>query len=218
MSEATILEAEVRDSIGSRHAARLREQGKLPAIVYGHKQEPVSISFNLHDFTEMLHHGHRLFDVKLDARTETLLVKDLQYDHLGKTIIHTDMVRVDLSEMVKVNVPIELKGTAKGSQESGVVEAHVTHLEVECTARNIPAVISVSIKELGVGDSIHAGQIELPEGVKLVTDSETLVLTCHLVAAAKSTEELEAEMPAAPEVITEKAAEGEEGETGPKES
>jgi hypothetical protein len=70
----------------------------------------------------------------------------------------------------------------------------------------------VSVKEVGVGDSIRAGEVELPEGTKLITSPDALIVTCHLVAAAKSTEEVEEEMPVSPEVITEKAAEESEGE------
>lgn len=204
MPETIALSAEVRNEVGTKHAAKLRRAGKLPAIVYGHGREPVAVSLDLHNFAEMLHHGHRLFGVKIGKTLETLLIKDLQYDHLGKDIIHVDLVRVDLAEMVKVTVPIELKGTAKGTHEGGIVDEHLDHLEIECKASDIPEVIPVSVKELGVGDAIHAGDVELPEGMKLATDPETLVLMCHLVAAAKSTEELEEEMPVAPEVITEK--------------
>jgi large subunit ribosomal protein L25 len=198
MPETVALKVEVRQEVGSKHAARLRREGRLPAM---------------HSFAEMLHHGHRLFDVKVGKKSETLLVKDLQYDHLGKDIIHADLVRVSMAEMVKVTVPIELRGTAKGTHEGGIVDEHLDHLEIECKVSDIPEVIAVFTKELGVGDSVHAGDIELPEGTKLVTDTETLVLTCHLVAAAKSTEELEEEMPVAPEVITEKAEEPEAGES-----
>ena len=206
-TEKIQLKAEVRETVGSRQAARLRKAGKIPAIVYGHGQEPVSIAVDLHDLTEALHHGHRIFETSIGKKKATLLVKELQYDYLGKDIVHADMMRVDLTEMVKVTVPIELKGTAKGTHEGGIVDEHLDHLEVECRASDIPEFIPVSVKELGVGDAIHAGDIELVEGMKLLTDPETLMLTCHLVAAAKSTEELEEEMPVAPEVITEKAAE-----------
>jgi len=213
MSETVALDVEVRTEVGSKHAVRLRRAGKLPAIVYGHGAEAVAVSLDLHNFTEMLHHGYRLFSVKVGKQSETLMVKDLQYDHFGKDIIHADLVRVSLAEMVKVTVPIELKGTAKGTHESGIVDKHLDHLEIECKASEIPEVIPVFVKELGVGDAIHAGEIELPEGMKLSTAPETLVLTCHLVAAAKSTEELEEEMPVAPEVITDKVGDEGEGES-----
>jgi len=207
MSETVVLDVEVRTEVGTKYATKLRQAGKLPAIIYGHGAEPVAVSLNLHNFVEMLHHGHRLFGVKIGKTSETLMVKDLQYDHLGKNIIHADLVRVSLTEMVKVTVPIELKGTAKGTHEGGIVDEHLDHLGIECKASDIPEVIPVSVKELGVGGAIHAGEIELPEGMKLSISPETLVLTCHLVAATKSTEEIEEEMPAAPEVITEKVDE-----------
>lgn len=212
MAQRAVIKAEIRTTLGTKDASRLRRKGKLPAIVYGHKKEPVAISFDVHSFIEDLHHGHRLFDTDMGGKTETLLVKEIQYDHLGKNVIHADMVRVNLEETVKVTVPIEMRGTSKGSHEGGIVDEHLDHLEIECKVMEIPEVIPVSVKELGVGDAIHAGDVELPAGAKLVTDPEALLLTCHLVAAAKTTEEVEEEMPAGPEVITEKPAEEEGGE------
>ncbi len=212
MAQRAVIKAEIRTTLGTKDASRLRRKGKLPAIVYGHKKEPVAISFDVHSFIEDLHHGHRLFDADMGGKTETLLVKEIQYDYLGKNVIHADMVRVDLEETVKVTVPIELRGTSKGSHEGGIVDEHLDHLEIECKVMEIPEVIEVSVKELGVGDAIHAGDVELPAGASLVTDPQALLLTCHLVAAAKTTEEVEEEMPAGPEVITEKPAEEEGGE------
>ncbi len=211
MAERAKIKAETRTSLGSRHAAAMRREGKLPAIVYGHKKEPVAVAFDLHEFVEDLHHGHRLFDVDMDGGKATLLLKELQYDHLGKNIVHADLVRVDLKEQVRVTVPIELRGTAKGASEGGIVDEHMDRLEIECLVTSIPETIPVSIKELSVGDAVHAGDILLPEGVSLVTAPEALVLTCHLVAAAKTTEEVEEEAPAAPELIRERGEE-EEGE------
>jgi large subunit ribosomal protein L25 len=109
-----------------------------------------------------------------------------------------------------VSVPIELKGTAKGTHEGGVIEVHTDHLEVECKVTDIPELIAVNVKEVGLGDTLHASNIELPSGVKLVSAPSTLLVTCSLVAAAKTTEELEAEMPTAPEVISEVKEEAEE--------
>jgi large subunit ribosomal protein L25 len=216
MADTVVLKAEVRKDSGTKYAKVLRKNGKLPAVVYGHKKDSVALAFNTHDFVTTLHHGHRLFEVKMGSKTETMLVKAVQYDHLGKYIIHADLVRVDLTERVKVTVPIELYGTSAGSHEGGIIDEHLANLEIECTVVSIPEFIEVSIKEMGVGDSVHAKDIELPDGVKLVTNPEALVLTCHLVAAAKSTEELEDDMPTAPEVITERA-DDEESEEKEKE-
>ena len=216
MEKTLLLKAELREQAGSKHAAKVRKQGRIPAIVYGHKQEPVAISLDAHNFVEGLHHGHRLMDVQIGKKKEKIIVKDMQYDYLGKNIIHADLMRVSVTEMVKVTVPIELKGAgvAKGTHEGGIIEAHADHLEIECKATDIPETIAVWVKEVGVGDSLHAGDIELADGVKLASSPETLVVTCHLVAAAKTTEQVEEEMPVAPEVISEaKEAEGEEKES-----
>ena len=210
MAKTLLLKAEIREQIGSKAVQKVRKEGRIPAIVYGHKEKPVAISLDAHNFVERLHSGHRLMDVQIGKKKEKMIVKDLQYDYLGKDIIHADLMRVSVTEMIKVTVPIELKSasTAKGTHESGIIEEHADHLEIECKATDIPETIAISVKEVGVGDALHAGDIALPDGVKLVSSPEALVVTCHLVAAAKTTEEVEEEMPAAPEVISE-AKEGE---------
>jgi len=212
MAKTLVLKAEVREHTGSKAVRKVREQGKIPAIVYGHKEDPVAISLDAHDFVEGLHHGHRLMDVQIGKKKQKTIVKELQYDHLGRNIIHADLVRVDITESIRVTVPIELKGTAAGTHEGGIVEEHMDHLEIECKATDIPEVIAVSVKELHVGGAVHAGEIELPAGVKLISPPETLLATCHLVAAAKTTEELEEEVPTAPEVIGEEKESEEEAQ------
>ncbi|MDI9431501.1 MAG: 50S ribosomal protein L25 [Sedimentisphaerales bacterium] len=209
MNKTLLLEAQIRERTGSKAAARARRQGQIPAIVYGHKQDPVAISLDAHDFIEGLHHGHRVLDVKVGGKAQKMMIKELQYDHLGRDIVHIDLMRVDVTETVRVSVPIELKGTAQGTHEGGIVEEHADHIEVECMVTNIPEVIVVSVKELDVGQAIHAGDVTLPDGVALVSAPETLLAACHVVAAAKSTEQLEEEAPAAPEVIGEKEPSGE---------
>ncbi len=202
--EKEILNAEIREKSGTKQAAKLRREGKIPAIVYGHKQEAVSIALDKHAFAEGLHHGHRLMDVKVGKNTEKMLVKEVQYDHLSRDIIHVDLIRVSATETVKVAVPIELKGTAKGSHEGGVITAHANTIDVECKVTEIPENIIVSIKELGVGDTIHAKDLVMLEGVKMVSDPGTLLVSCSVIAEVITTEEIEAAAPAAPEVITEK--------------
>jgi large subunit ribosomal protein L25 len=203
MAKTLLLKAEIREQTGTKAVKKLRQQGRIPAIVYGHKEDPIAISLDAHNFIEGLHHGHRLIDVQIGKKKEKMLVKELQYDHLGKNIIHTDLMRVDVTETVKVTVPIELKGTAQGMHEGGIIEEHTDHLEIECKATEIPESIPVSIKEMRLGSVLHASDIQLPEGMKLLSSPDLLMVTCHLVAAVKTTEEIEEEMPTAPEVIGE---------------
>jgi len=218
MAKTLQLTATIRENTGSKAAAKERKQGRIPAIVYGHKKEPVAISLDAHNLVKGLHHGHRLMDVQVGKKSQKMLVKDLQYDYLGKDIIHVDLMRVDITETVKVTVPIELKGTAKGTHEGGVISEHTDHLEIECQAANIPESIVVTVTDMEVGDTLHAKDIELPPAATLSSSPEILLVTCSLVAAAKAAEELEEEEPIAPEVISEaKEAEGEAPEEKAKE-
>jgi large subunit ribosomal protein L25 len=211
MSEVMSLNVEIREQLGSKTASRLRQQGKTPAVIYGHHQASVSVAINTHDFVLAMHRGSRIFSVNLPEGQQALLLKELQYDHLGKNIVHADMMRVDLTERVTVNVPLTLRGTAKGSTHGGVLEQLLDHLEIECLVLEIPASISVLIKDLDINDSITAGAITLPANCVSKTDPKALVVICHEKAEEKTTDELAAEAPAAPEVITERAAkDGEE--------
>ena len=217
MENALLVKAQIREHTGSKAAQKLRKNGRIPAVVYGHKETPVAIDLDRRTIVEELHHGHRLMNVQIGKKKEQMIVKDLQYDYLGKNIIHLDLMRVDVTETVKVTVPIELKGTAKGTQEGGIIEEHTDHLEVECKVTDIPEAIVVIVKEIGVGDTVHAGDIELPNGVRLVSSPDTLVVACSLVAAAKTTEEIEEETPVTPEVISEaKGPEEEQASEGQK--
>lgn len=117
--ETATLKASRRDKIGTKHTRRLREKGLLPAIIYGHGEDPESVSLPAHDVAVELHHGARVLKLALNRKTGQFLIKDIQYDYLGTTPIHLDLMRVDLDETVTVRVGIELKGTPKGVSEGG---------------------------------------------------------------------------------------------------
>lgn len=216
MAETLSLKAQIRKQTGSKAAAKLRKKGQVPAVVYGHKQEAVAVSLDGHNFTEGIHHGNRLMDIQIGSKKEKTIVKDLQYDHLGKNIIHVDLMRVNITEKITVSVPVQLKGKAKGTEEGGVVEEHFNSIDVECLVTNIPEIIVISVKDLGVGDAIHAGDIELPQGVRLISSPDTLIVNCNIITEAPTTEELEEEAPAAPEVIGEAEKQEEQAESSGK--
>ena len=115
-----------------------------------------------------------------------------------------DMMRVDLNERVKVEVPIEIRGTAAGISEGGMLDELVTSLEIECAVNSIPETLVVQVKDLALGQSIHAKDIELPAGVTLLTDPETLVVICHAKAGEIAAAAEEGQAPEGPEVITER--------------
>jgi large subunit ribosomal protein L25 len=212
MAKELLLKAEIRERTGSHAVKQVLKQGRIPAVIYGHKEEPISVTLDGHNFMEGLHHGQRLLDIEIGTKKQKTIIKDLQYDCLGKNVLHVDLMRVDVTEMLAVTVPLELKGIAAGTHEGGIIEQQVSQIEIECLATDIPDSIVVSIKEMKVGDSIHAGEIQLPEGVKLVTSPDMLLVACRVVAETKTAEELDMESPTAPEVIGEVKESEEESE------
>lgn len=204
-----------RQDIGTVACRRLRQQGQIPAIIYGHQQEPLPVSVSEHDLGILLTHGARILDISLDSKPQKVLVKDVQYDHLGVRIVHVDLIRVSLDEKLKIEISIELRGDVDASSHGGgVVEQLLNVLEVECTAGNIPDAIQVQIRELQLGDEIRVKDLPLPPDVTVLSDPEVLVVSVRAVAEEEPEEVSEegAEPAAAePEVIG-KAAEDAETE------
>ena len=212
--ETAELVAEPRTKGGTRAARRLRREGKIPAIIYGHEQKPEMVSLVLHDVLVALHHGARVLRLKIDGRTEQLLVKDVQYDYLDATPIHVDLARVSLDERVTVTVPIEVRRTPKGVREGGVLDQMIGDIEVECVVTQIPEVVRVNVNELGLGQALHVRDLQLAEGVVAQREpDEPICIVRQLGAEVEEAEaEAEAETGAAePEVITRRKEEESEG-------
>jgi large subunit ribosomal protein L25 len=148
-----------------------------------------------------------VFDLSVDGKSETVLVKEVQYDHLGIDVIHVDFARVSLTEKVTVTVPIELKGTPKGEDEGGVLTQVISDLEVECVVTDIPEAIRHNVSDMGIDAVLHVKELTLPPGVRPLADEDQVVATVSVVAdeeAAPAAAEGE------PEVIGGKADEGAE--------
>lgn len=213
--QATVLAATRRERLGSRYSKRLRDQGSLPAIVYGHGQDPVAIALNAKEALTHFHKGEKVFQLDVEGAGETVLLKDVQFDYLGTNVIHADFARVDLNERVETRVSVRLVGDAKGLKEAGAILMHpVDEVEIECLVANLPDVIEVDVTHLEVGDSIRVEDVGLPlETMKMLSDPDGVVATIVLQAEEKSDEEAEVEAGegAEPELVTEKKEEEEEG-------
>lgn len=204
---APVLKAEARDRIGSRYSRRLREGGRLPAVVYGHGQEPAHVSVDAKETIKAIHEGDRVFKLDLDGKTDIVLLRDVQFNYLGDEIIHADLSRVSLDEVTKANVRIKFIGDAKGLKEAGTALVHPTdELSIECKLRDLPDAIEVDMSDLGSDQSITAGDVDLPSGVTLLTDPDAVLATfTGSMKAAPTAEESEVGGgDAAPEVIGEK--------------
>lgn len=182
------LPAEHRDQLGTRATRRLRLSGKLPGIVYGHHQEPVNVVVPAKPFNEALHKGAHVFELGLDGKKENALLKDVQYDHLGSSILHVDFARVDLNEKVTVTVGIELKGDAPGEKAGGILQQVMNDLEVTCVVTEIPDLITFNVGNLKLDESVHVKDLQLPAGVTTEVDPDTVVAVCHAVKEEEVTE------------------------------
>ena len=206
-----------RKELGSRANKRLRDAGQIPGVIYGHKEAVVPITLPKKEVVNHLSHGAHVFDLAIDGKSEKVLVKEVQYDHLGAEVIHVDFARVSADERVEVTVPLELKGTPKGEDDGGVLQQIMAELEIECLVTDIPSVIVHNVSEMKLDDVLHIKELKLPPGVKALQDED-------LVVAQVKTIEEEAAAPAAgeegaaePEVIGRKPEEGEEAAAGGEE-
>jgi large subunit ribosomal protein L25 len=220
MTEDLVLKLDRRDAKGTRAARRLRREGRIPVVLYGHGQESLTLAASAHDLAAAVATGHKVFDLEVDGKREKGLLKDLQYEPLGIEILHADFTRVAADERVTISVPLRLVGTPVGvTQEEGVLHQTVHELEIECLALEIPEEIKVQVSELALNDSIAVKDLELPHGVTTELDPETAVCTVSPPALEEEEEapaEGEVEIAAEPEVIgrkPEEEAEEEGGET-----
>ena len=209
-TQSISIAAEPRPGLGSRANKRLRDTGKVPGVVYGHKEAVVPVTLPKKELVGHLNKGAHVFDLSLDGKNEKVLVKEVQYDHLGVEVIHVDFARVSLDEKVELTVPLELKGTPKGEEEGGVLQQIVAELEIECLVTDIPSLIVHNVAEMKLDDVLHIKDLKLPPGVKALQDEDLVVAQVKAIeeeAAAPAAEEGAAE----PEVIGRKAEEGAEG-------
>jgi large subunit ribosomal protein L25 len=208
-SNAATVTAETRTQLGSRANKRLRDSGMLPGVIYGHKQDVVPITLPKKEVVKHLDHGQHLFALTVAGKTENVLVKDVQYDHLGMEALHVDFARVDLNERVEVTVPLELKGTPKGEADGGVLQQIVSELEIECIVTGIPDAIRHNVTDMGMDSVLHLKDIKLPDGIKSLQDPELIIASVREIAEEETTEAAEGAS-AEPEVIGKKKEDGEE--------
>jgi large subunit ribosomal protein L25 len=182
--------AELRTEFGKGAARRIRREHKIPAVVYGHGNDPIHLTLPGHDTMLALKRGgtNALLELDIDGTAQLALAREIQVDPLRRVLEHIDFVAVRQGERVTVDVLIQLVGEA--GPDTLVVTENTT-VQVEAEATHIPDSIEVSIQGAPVGTQIHASDLNLPEGTTLLTDPETLVVN---VTAAQSEAQLEAEL------------------------
>ena len=218
MSEQLTLPAEARERAGKGASRALRRDGRVPAVVYGEKKEPLSIHVEEKLLTKMLHTGHFMNSVVMvdvGGKATRTLPKAVDFHPVTSRPIHVDFLRIGEHSKVNVNVPVRFDNeeASPGLKRGGVLNIVVHDLALVCDASEIPEEIHIPLDGLEIGDSIHISQVKLPKGAKPANEDEDFtVATIVAPSAMKQTEE-----EAAPEgeVPTVGEEEGEsEGEAG----
>lgn len=210
---AEVLNVKRREKLGRTNNRRLRKQGEVPAVLYGHGEASVSLALQTDAVLGVIRHGGKLVRLEGDV-SEGAFIKAVQWDVWGKDVLHVDLLRVSETESVRTTVRVELKGTAAGLSEGGIVE-HVLHeLDIECPAAAVPEKLIVNVNDLHLGQAIHAGEVPLPAGARVLDDKDLVVVHCIAPHAAPEEPAAGLAEPGAvePELIRKEKPAAEEGE------
>lgn len=216
MEERTLV-AHRREGKGKEEARRLRHQGLIPAVVYGHREETIPVTLDPKKLFKILRGGageRTLINLTIEGLeggpvTKTVILKEKQVDPVKRTVLHADLYTIAMDEEIYVNVPVHIVGKSPGVEQGGVLEQVLREIEVRCLPGDIPPRIDVDVSALDIGDAIHVGDITL-EKAKIQVDPEQTLVT--VVPPTVYEEPVAAE-----EVVTEEMAEAAEEEGEKKE-
>ncbi len=202
-----------RSQIGSSACRRMRREGRIPGVVYGHQKDPISFVVEWETLAPVLKAGTRVVDLDVEGHVEKAMFRDIQWDTFGSAVRHIDLLRIDPNERVEVEVPVILKGVAAGALAGGILDHHLHSVTLECLAIAIPDGITVKIAELQIGQAIHVSELELPANTTIKNEPETVVVQVKQpMEEEEPTAEAAEAGPTEPEIVGRKVKETEEEE------
>lgn len=184
---AEALVVEKRDTTGTLRIRRLRKEGKIPAVLYGHGQDNINLSIESRAIAKFVDNG-QYFVALSGAVNDTAMIKDVQWDAFGSRILHVDFARVDASETIEVSLPLHMKGDSPGAGLGGMVTLLSHELKISCPANALPEFLEVSIENLQLDGSITASEVALPDGASLVGNPSETLITCPPPKGAETVE------------------------------
>ena len=183
MAETTILNGNLRTNTGKGFARASRRAGRIPAVIYGDKQETISIDIEEREYRKLMTQSgifSRLLDLNVDGKSNIVLTRDIQFHPVSENPLHVDFLRIGKGSTITVSIPVSFinEELSPGLKSGGVLNTVRFELELECPADNIPEKIEINLDGLVVGDSIKISTVELPEGVKpTITDRDFTIAT-----------------------------------------
>ena len=215
MSEQLTLPAEARERAGKGASRALRRDGRVPAVIYGEKKEPLSIHVEEKLLTKMLHTGHFMNSVimiDVGGKAARTLPKAVDFHPVSSRPIHVDFLRIGEHTKVTVAVPVRFDNeeASPGLKRGGVLNVVQHEIELVCDAAHIPEELHIDLTGLEIGDAIHISQVKLPEGVKpAIDDRDFTVATVVAPSAMKAEEEEAAAEGEVPTVVRKRPGRGE---------
>ncbi len=207
MAKQVKLSARPRADVGRNSVKHLRSRGVVPAVIYGHKDQPANLEINTREIAALLKHAvgeNILVELDIAGTPKLSLIQEVQHHPVRGDILHVDFLEVAMDEVLHTEVPVEPTGEADGVKNyGGLLEHSLRSLQIECLPKDLPEIIRVDVSALGLNQSIHVRDLILPEGVKATSDAD---LTVFSVAEPKAEAEPVSAADAAkgPEVIKEK--------------
>ncbi len=186
MSQTTLVATPGR-ATGSSASRRLRAEGKIPAVLYGHGMTPVPLTVDRRDLRTALSGAaglNTILSLDVDGTTYPAVIKEVQRHPVRRTVNHVDFLQISMSEQITMHVPLHLHGEAKAVlSNGGLVDPAVDTIEIVTTPNNVPAEIVVDVTDLQIGDIVRLGDITLPAGVTATADPDTPIVTVLLTRA-----------------------------------
>ena len=213
MAEQVTLSATSRTEKGKGIARRLRREGKLPAVVYGHKTDPIALTIDAKQLFNLIggKSEHKLFGLSIAENgkpiEKTVMIKEVQIDPLKRTFLHVDFFEVSMDEEITLSLAIKLVGEAPGVEMGGILQQVRREIEIRCLPAQIPDSLEIDVSALNIGDSVHLNDVQLPEGIKVLDDVDLTIVTVLAPTVEKEPEPEEVEG----ELAEEAAAAAEEG-------
>lgn len=215
-----VVQCEKRQETGKNACRRLRRRGLIPAVVYGEGMEAVPLAVDKKDIIRILKletAENTIFKIAVDRDKFDAMIKELQVDPASDELLHADLIRISLDKPIRVTVPVEHTGTPVGVKtEGGFIDFITREVEVECLPNDIPESITVDITDLHLHQAFKVETVRAPEGVRIVTSPETVLVMISVAAKAEEfpgeTTEAEVEEAKEPEVIKKGKAEEAEAE------
>ncbi len=176
--EISTIEVQPRNAKGRNQVARLRDEGLVPAVLYGAGKGTMNLTVLEREFERHVRQHHKVFKLRMDGKEQAIFLQDVQWDCLTDKPVHIDFMRIDLTKPLHVQVEAVFLGHPVGISHGSRLVKDVTDLKIECLPDRIPENVEIQVGHLDLGDHILAGDVELPEGVKIDMPADTVI--CHV--------------------------------------